>query len=181
MMDLTQEIVFTGTALTCACAGAVTDVRERRIPNLLTGFSIPFALLCHLLYGGWAQMGWAALAGLLAGCLMLIFFLAGGMGAGDVKLMAAVGCFTGLHPLALVLLATGVFGAIFAVVLALRHGRLRQTLANCFALIQHHSTKGLAQHSELNLQHADSIRMPFALPIAAGCLVAFSTQMWGAK
>jgi prepilin peptidase CpaA len=181
MTDVSQEIVFTATALMCACAGAVTDVRERRIPNLLTFFSIPFALGCHLAFGGWGQAGWAALAGLLAGGLMLMFFLAGGMGAGDVKLMTAVGCFTGLHAIGLVLLATGVFGALFAVVLAIRHGRLRKTFANCFALITHHSKKGLTPHDELNLKHESSLRMPFALPIAAGCLVAFGTQVWGAR
>ena len=181
MTNVSQEIVFTATALACACAGAVTDVRERRIPNLLTFFSIPFALICHVIFGGWEQAGWAALAGLLAGSLMMIFFLAGGMGAGDVKLMTAVGCFTGLHPLGLVLLATAAFGALFAVALAVWHGRLRQTFANCFALISHHSRKGLAPHDELNLKHESSLRMPFALPIAAGCLVAFGTQVWGPK
>ena len=181
MTNISQEVVFTATALVCACVGAVTDVRERRIPNVLTFFSIPFALVCHLMFGGWGEAGWAALAGLLAGSVMLIFFLAGGMGAGDVKLMTAVGCFTGLQPLGVVLLATAVFGAVFAIALAVRHGRLLKTLANCFALISHHSKKGLAPHDELNLKHASSLRMPFALPIAAGCLVAFGTQVWGQR
>ena len=112
--------------------------------------------------GGWAEAGWAALAGLLAGSLMLIFFLAGGMGAGGREandggglLYRDASAWAGLCWL------TAAFGALFAVALAVRHGRLRKTFANCFALISHHSKKGLAPHDELNLKHDGSIRMPF--------------------
>ena len=179
MIHLSQEILFTAAALLCAGVASVHDVRERRIPNLLTGPALVLALGGHLVFGGWGGLLGSAAAGLLAGALLLLFFMAGGMGAGDVKLMAAVGCLVGLPPLGLVLFATAVCGALFGLFLALRHGRLRQTVANALMLVMHHRREGLVPHDEVNLDGGDGLRMPFALPIAAGCLVACGSQMWG--
>ena len=86
------ETIYLGAALVCASIGGVTDFRSRRIPNWLTGPSLCLGLVLHLGLGGWRDMATSALAGLLAGGLFLIFFLAGGMGGGDVKLIAAVCC-----------------------------------------------------------------------------------------
>ena len=165
-------------SLLCAGIGSFHDVRERRIPNLLTGPAIVAGLLLHLAVGGWAQMGSSALAGLIAGSIFLIFFLAGGMGAGDVKLMAAVGCIAGLSPLRLVMVSTVIFGGVFALVLAVYRGRLRQTLGNVIALMAHHRRQGLTPHPELNLANTATLRLPFALPIAAGCLLTVCTLAW---
>jgi hypothetical protein len=99
------DIWFCAVALGCAALACTHDVRTRRIPNWLTGPAALAALLAHFSLGGWVSMVSAAAAGLIAGTAMLAFFLAGGMGAGDVKLMVAVACFTGLHPLGTRLLA----------------------------------------------------------------------------
>ena len=61
-MKLSPECTFLLLASLCASAGAVSDARSRRIPNLLTGTSIVFGLLLHLETGGWRQMGMAAAA-----------------------------------------------------------------------------------------------------------------------
>lgn len=165
-----QETIYVLASLTCAGIGSVHDVKERRIPNLLTGPSILLALLLHFVLGGWAQLGSSALAGLIGGSIFLVFFIAGGLGAGDVKLMTAVGCFVGMPLLSRVMIAIVIIGALFAVALALYRGRLRQTLANVIALVVHHQKEGLTPHPDLNLTNASTIRLPYALPIAAGCL-----------
>ena len=103
------------------------------------------------------------------------------MGAGDVKLMAAVGCLTGFFPLNMVLITTAVSGGLFALALSLYHGRLRETLGNVVVLMAHHRSRGLEQHPDLNIQGPRTISMPFALPIAAGCLVTFCTMAWEAR
>ncbi len=176
MMDGSHGIFFAASALVCATIASVHDLDERRIPNLLTGPSILIALLLHLALGGVSQMLFAALAGAVAGGLLLIFMIAGGMGAGDVKLIAAIGCFVGLPPLGLLLLTTTLCGAAFSVAIAIRHGRLRQTLANSCAIVHHHQQHGLATNHDLD----GGLRMPFALPIAAGCLVTTAMQIWAA-
>jgi prepilin peptidase CpaA len=173
--------MFTGGALLCAGIGSFHDVRERRIPNLVTGPAVLAALALHMISGGWPELGDAALAGLIAGAIFLIFFLAGGMGAGDVKLMAAVGCFTGLSQLFVVMLATVIAGAIFALAVGIYNGRLCETLRNVGALLLHHGQQGLKPHPDLNLTNQRTLRLPFALPIAAGCLFTIATLAWAAR
>jgi prepilin peptidase CpaA len=174
-----QQLIFTGGALACAGIGSVPDVRSRRIPNRLTGPAILAGLALHAALGGWHGLGDSALAGLIAGAIFLIFFLAGGMGAGDVKLMAAVGAFAGLSALPTVMIATAIAGAVFAVAVAISRGLFRETLRNVLELLRHHSRNGIAPHAELNLGNARTLRLPFALPIAAGCLFAFCAFAWG--
>ena len=91
------DTTFVGMSFVSAGIGAWSDVRTRRIPNWLTGSSILVGLVLHLVLGGWRSLGSAALAGLLAGAVFLVFHLAGGMGAGDVKLMTAVSVLAGLR------------------------------------------------------------------------------------
>ena len=180
MINLSREFIFTSAAVVCAALASLHDVRERRIPNLLTGPSIVIALVFHLGMGGWKEMATSAFAGVLAGGLLLIFFLAGGLGAGDVKLMAAIGCFTGLHMLPVVLFTTACCGALLGLVLAIKHRRLREIVQNTVTLVRHHREQGLVPHAELNIDNAAALRMPFAIPITAGCLIAAGVQIWRA-
>jgi len=176
----TQHLLFAVLALVCAAIASVYDVRERRIPNRLTGICLLTGLMLHLLISGWQGLGSALLAALTAGGLFLVFFLAGGMGAGDVKLMAAVGAIEGLPTLQIMILTTVLAGALLALALAGYHGRLKQTIANTAAILSHHGRHGLAPHPEMNLANQQTLRLPFAVPIAAGCLVTLCTLVWGA-
>jgi prepilin peptidase CpaA len=180
MDTLEQQRVLTAAALVCAGIGSVHDVRERRIPNRLTGPAILAGLALHSIAGGWLGLADSALGGLIAGGIFLIFFLAGGMGAGDVKLMTAVGCITGLSPLRLVVIATAIAGGVFAFAVSVAHGRLRETLRGVAALLLHHGRRGVKPHPDLNLANASTLRLPFALPIAAGCLFALCALVWEA-
>jgi prepilin peptidase CpaA len=181
MEALAQQTLFTGGALLCAGIGSVQDVRERRIPNFITGPAIAFGLMLHLAAGGWAGFGHAAVAGLLGGGIFFVVYLAGGMGGGDVKLMAAVGCIAGLPHLGLIVLGTVISGGVFALGVALYNGRLRETALNTVALVAHHTQAGFRPHPELNLTNIRTLRLPYALPIAAGCLLAFSAAIAEAR
>ena len=128
-MAFHSQTIYLTAALICASIACLHDLRSRRIPNLLTGPAILFGLLLHLFLGGPAQLGLSALAGVIAGAVFLLFFVAGGMGAGDVKLMTAVGCLAGTAYLMDILIATVLTGAVLGVALALYRGRLRQTIA----------------------------------------------------
>ena len=176
-----QQILFAGASLLCASLGSIRDVRERRIPNSLTFPAIAAGLIAHTVANGWLGLGDSALAGLIAGGMFLVFFVAGGMGAGDVKLMTAVGCIAGLPSLHMVVIATAIAGAAFALAVSFHHGRLRETLRNVGALLLHHGRRGLEPHPDLNLSNAEALRLPFALPIAAGCLFTVCTLVWEAR
>jgi prepilin peptidase CpaA len=165
------NLVYATAALLCAGVAAVFDLRTRRVPNLLTGPSILLGLLLHLVLGGWSQLGLAAAAAAIAGGIFLVFYLAGGMGAGDVKLMTAVACIAGYQSVFELLVATVLMGGVFAIALALVHGKLKETFRNISALFVHHSVAGLTPHPDLNLKNTRTLRLPYAIAIAAGCVI----------
>jgi prepilin peptidase CpaA len=177
MSKLNIEFLYSAAALLCAAIGGVYDVKSRRVPNFLTLPAICFGLILHFVVGGWSQLGSAAAAGLLCGLIFLVFHLAGGMGAGDVKLMAAVGCIAGFSYIGQLLIFTSLAGGVMAVALALYRGRLKNTLVNICALAVHHSIAGLAPHPEFNVGNAQSLRLPYALAIAAGSALSLCSQI----
>ena len=170
---LTTEVGYAACSLLCASVGAVYDVRVRRIPNAFTLPAIVFALLLHFCLGGWRQLGTAAAAGLFCGFIFLLFHLAGGMGGGDVKLITAVGCMAGLSLIQPLLLWTSLAGGVMAIGLALYRRRLKETLRNVLALAVHHRTAGLSPHPEFNIDNARTLRLPYALAMAAGSGLSF--------
>ena len=101
-----------------------TDLRSQRIPNWLV---LPF-LVAGIVVSGWLH-GWhgvgQSFAGLGLGTLIYGFlYCMGGMGAGDVKLCAAIGAWIGPEQLFIALIVTGLAGGVMALVL----GRLRRIL-----------------------------------------------------
>lgn len=76
---------------------AWTDWRYRRIPNALIIPSFLLALILNTLTRGIDGLG-LSIIGLATGFgLLIIPFLFGGIGAGDVKLLMVIGSFGGLH------------------------------------------------------------------------------------
>jgi prepilin peptidase CpaA len=176
MLKLTTEFAYPAGSLLCATLSAVYDVRSRRIPNFITLPAIAFGLLLHGVYGGWRQLATAAAGGLICGLIFLVFYLAGGMGAGDVKLITATGCIAGLSLIGHLLLLTALAGGVMAVSLALYRRQLVETWHNMQALAVHHQNMGLTPHPQFNISNERTLRLPYALAIAAGsglslCLV----------
>ena len=170
---ITPQTIYGASSVLIAAIAAASDVRTRRIPNALTGPAILFGLGLHLVLGGPASLGYAALGGLISGAIFLVFYLAGGMGAGDVKLMTAIGCILGLGSIRPAILAIVIAGGLCAIALAIYKGALRKTISNVATLIAHHRATGLTPHSDLNVTNSRTIRLPYGLPIAAGCIIAF--------
>lgn len=176
MLRPSMELVFPMAALLCATGSAVYDVGSRRIPNFLTLPGLAFGLALHGFLGGWRDSATAALGALVCGLIFLVFHLAGGMGAGDVKLMAAVGCLAGFSRIAPLLVFTGLAGGVMAIAMALARRQLVTTLHNMFALALHHRTMGLTPHPEFNVGNEQALRLPYALAIAAGCALDLCLQ-----
>ena len=175
-MPIETGFLYPAAATACALLGSVTDVRSRKVPNVLTSPAMLAGLLLHLSLGGWHELLWSCAAGLLCGAIFLVFFIAGGMGAGDVKLITAVGCLNGLHGIGSVLVLTALAGGVMAVGLAVLRGRLKETLLNVAVIANHHRSEGLQPHPEINVLNESTLRLPYALAIAAGCVIAFYVQ-----
>jgi len=176
-MQIETEFVYPAAASLCAIVASVFDVKSRRVPNFITGPAVLFGLLLHLTRGGWQQLLTSALAGLICGVVFLLFYLAGGMGAGDVKLIAAVGCIAGLSNIGYVMVFTALAGGVMAIGLATIRGKLKETLFNVGSIATHHSHSGLAPHPELNVLNSKTLRLPYALAIAAGCTLTLYFQV----
>jgi prepilin peptidase CpaA len=171
MTILQPDFMYAAVAVLCALTGAVYDVRSRRVPNFLTGPAFLFGLALHASLGGWRDLRSAALAALISGFIFLIFYLAGGMGAGDVKLIIAVACIAGLPRVGPLLILTSLAGGVMALVLVISRRRFRETVSNVGELVAHHGTRGLEPHPELNVSNASNLRLPYAVAIAAGSVL----------
>jgi len=151
-----------------------TDLRQRRIPNRLVLVGLGVALALSVAPGGIGLR--SALLGMAAGfALLLPLHLLRVMGAGDVKLMAAVGAFVGLQAVLMVVLLTLVAGGVLALAWALGLGRLRDVLRNVraglFLCAADIAGRSLPRPESLPTIQA---RIPYALAIAAGAVA----QAW---
>jgi prepilin peptidase CpaA len=171
------EVLFAASALTCATVAACCDVKTRKIPNKLTVPCFLAGLLLHYYTQGFAGLGNSLAAAAIAFVIFLMFFLAGGMGGGDVKLIAAIGAITGLHLLPGVLVATALIGGVMAIAMVMTRGQMGTTLRNVVSIAGHHAEHGLAPHPTLHVRNSSTLRLPYGVAIAAGVLVG-CWQVW---
>lgn len=116
-------------ALALGLFGAtVIDLRSRRIPNLLTAAMAGAGLALAAAGAGGLTLAASALGLVLGFTLMLPGHLLGATGAGDVKLMAAVGSLVGPAVVINAFLFTAIAGGVLAVAVAVRRRRLAATL-----------------------------------------------------
>jgi prepilin peptidase CpaA len=151
------------------CAAAWSDLRTRKIPNWINASGTVIAFSLHIYYGGLAG-ALQSLAGMGLGfAIFLVLYLAGGMGAGDVKLFGAVGAFLGPQAVIIAFVFTGLFGGIAGVVLALSRGRLQQTLTRARELLIDAGTLRWREMQQ-RAAAADGLRLPYGAVIAGGTL-----------
>ena len=170
-MALPRELMYAMAAVTCAGLAAVSDVRERRIPNKLVLASMAVGVVLHAVLEGPRGVGAAALAALIAGAIFMVIHLAGGMGAGDVKLMSALACVSATSDVRMLVAATMLTGAVFALGLATLRGALLRTVRNVLVLVAHHREHGVAPHPELNVRNEKTLRLPYAVPMATAAAI----------
>jgi prepilin peptidase CpaA len=111
-------------------------------------------------------------AGLLVGiAIFFVPFALGGLGAGDVKLVAALGAWLGPYEIVWLALYTVIAGAVLAVGVSLVRGYLRQALSNIWLLLMHLRVVGFRPHPELTIHHARGPKLAYGVAIFAGTMV----------
>lgn len=121
-------------ALLVLVAG-IYDIRFRRIPNWLVLPAIPLGLALNAFLYSWRGLQESALGFGLAVLIYMPLYALRGMGAGDVKLAAALGAFVGWRNWLLIFLLAGAVGGVLALVLMVMHRRFRKTLRNTAYII----------------------------------------------
>jgi prepilin peptidase CpaA len=160
---------------------AIYDARYRRIPNWLTagGVLIGIALNCAIgRYDPPVDPGLSgfvfALKGFAVGFIAyLLLYLVRAMGAGDVKLMAAVGAIAGWQDWLGIFLITAITGGVLSITVSLAKGRLRRTLFNVgFILSEMRNLRpAYLKNEELDVRSEKALRMPHGIIIALGTLI----------
>lgn len=149
----------------------VVDLRTRRIPNVLTGAMAGAGLALAAFGVAGLSVGAAVLGCLVGLVLMLPGHALGATGAGDVKLMAAVGSLLGPLTVVNAVLFTAVAGGVLAVVVAIQRKRLGTTLAGTGRMI--------AAPADVKQEIASGVpasRFAYGPAIAAGSLIAALLQ-----
>jgi len=171
--------------LVAVLVATVTDLRTRRIPNWLTvsAMLLGFAFNALIAYPSPLEGIWLSARGFaFAFALNLVMYMLHMTGAGDVKLLAAVGAMVGCSDFVGIFLLTALIGGVLAIVLMAVKGRVRQTLWNVGFMVSElmrlhapHVTR-----EQLDVGSSKALRLPGAVRICLG-VVAFLViaRVWG--
>jgi len=170
-MHATQFIWILTLALTILAA--LLDWRSRRIPNWLTVPGLLSGVVVHALIAGWPGALFALKGAGLALILLLPLVALRALGAGDWKLMGAVGAFVGWQMFLFVLLGSIFASGIMAIVQVYRTGRVMETLKNMVTLVRGFFTFGLKKNPQISLDNPRLLKLPFGVAVAAATLVCF--------
>ncbi len=172
--DTAAVLLQWGVVIGASLVAAALDVRTRRIPNVLCGPLLAAGLLWSTWYGGLEGLVEAAAAcAVLAMPFVLMFLLAGG-GAGDAKLMAAIGAWLGLEQGFIVLGCVCVAGGVLAIATAIAKRRLKVVLANIVLSIYNFMVAVLTSRSigaaanEARPEQTEKLAIPYGVAIFAG-------------
>jgi prepilin peptidase CpaA len=164
-------MIVPAIVISIGLAACVFDIRTRRIPNMLTLSAASAGLIYHAATSGVAGAQMAAAGWILGLLLLLPYFALGGMGGGDVKLVAALGAWLGPWETFWLAMYAGIAGGVIGLIVALAHGYLRRAIANVSSMLSYWSIVGLRPVPGMTLDSSKSPRVAFAIPILAGAMV----------
>ena len=165
-MSDTHIAAFALAALAC-----VWDLKTGRIPQAITLGGAALGVAYHIAVGG-SSAGVASLAGWGIGLLVFLLpFALGGLGAGDVKLLGALGAWLGPTDAVWLAIYTGVAGGVIALLWSVLNGYLKQAIRNVYLLLMFWRVGGVRPLPELTLEQGRGPRLAYAVPILAGMMV----------
>lgn len=128
-MSITPEAAIKLAVLVPLAASVIYhDVRFRRIPNMLVLTALIAGLAINTVFGGFRGLGDSVLGFGVAFFAMLLLHIFGAMGAGDVKLMGAVGSILGIALMPVTLILVVMAGGVLAIYSMVRAGTVFSTL-----------------------------------------------------
>lgn len=150
-----------------------TDLRSRRVPNWLVLPFLPLGIIVMGWRWGWHGVGQSLAGAGLAILLFGFFYLKGGMGAGDLKLCAAIGAWIGPQRLFIALIVTALAGGVMALAWAVKGGFLKELFSGTSRLIFGSKNSGADDDSKLVLDNPKTRKMPYVPAIVIGTLFSF--------
>ena len=159
----------------------VYDIRYRRIPNWVSVAGVLIGIGLNTFLPDASGL-WSSLTGL--GLAYLIYFplyLLRGMGAGDVKLMGAVGAIVGPWNWLAVFILSAMLGGLIGVILLITKGRLSRTIRNVGRMLNElaHLRPPYARLEELDVSGPGAVTLPHGAVIALGSMAYLAIlRLW---
>ncbi len=114
---------------------AYFDITKKKIPNFITFPVILWGLLTYTIFDGFTGFKFSGFGFLVGLSVFLIPFILGGMGGGDVKLMAAIGALKGWRFVLYTTIYTGLAGGVIVIIILIKEKKLGITLKRVIAII----------------------------------------------
>jgi prepilin peptidase CpaA len=166
-----------------ALIAGVTDVWKFKVYNLLTFPLMLSGLFYHAVHGGASALAGSFLGAMVAFGIMIVLYAMGGMGAGDVKFVTAIGAWLGL-PLTLYVMVAGCIAAgLYSLVLLITAPSPKEVLLNIqllwirLACLGRHITSEDRVEAELKRSDRRRRLIPFSAMMGIG-LIATLVWLW---
>jgi prepilin peptidase CpaA len=163
-----------------AVVGAIagyTDYRCRRIPNWLTVPAFFLGIALNSVARGWAGAKYSLLGAGLGLLILFPFVLVRSLGAGDWKLIGALGAFLGPHNLISVLFVTVLVAGLMALIVVIWKQRFVQTVRNIGRMLAAMMSLHLPG-KEVSLDNPESSKIPFGVAAAISVILFAASQLW---
>src|SRR3984957_15104228 len=157
---------------------ALLDVRTRKIPNWLTVPGFVLGVIVHLLFGGWHGALFSLEGAVLALVIILPLFLLRGLGAGDWKLMGAVGALLGPWGMLVVLFVSVMVSGLMAFATVIQAHKFIATMKNMVVLIQGFFIFGWRPNPKISLDNPGLLKLPFGVAAAISTGICFVLSRW---
>ena len=171
---MTTQLVIHGVLLIGLITAGIADVRSSRVPNFIT---FPLALV-GLGFHAISDSGNGILFSVeglgLGFTLLIVFYVYGGMGAGDVKLLAAVGAVVGPLNVFVGFLFASLLGGLYAVAMMVWHLGLAQTAERIKIILV--SMVFMRVNVTASLEQTSLPKLRYALVIGLGTLIGQGYQ-----
>lgn len=183
-MTVFQWGVVIGASLVAACS----DLRERRIPNALTFPLLAVGLIWAVCTGGLSGLAEAVAACVLLALPYVLMFIFAGGGAGDAKLMGAIGAWLGLRQGVVVFVCVAMAGVVLAIAKAISQKQLRAVLTSILVsiytfmllVIGRRTPRPVTERPDKN--RSGKLDIPYGVAIFAGvCVTAAIVWLWGVE
>ena len=158
---------------------AFIDGYKLKVPNWLTFPMVVSGWIASAVFFGWAGLGWSLLGTAVGLGLLLPAYAIGGMGAGDVKLLAGVGAWVGVTHTFWAFVISVVAGAVIAMGMVLYRGRWRHHQSQFLGILTEILiVRNPSQLSAMAAERKSSMMLlPYGIPIAIGSIAYFA--WWG--
>lgn len=170
-MLIGQNLAMALMFLPLAAVATYMDIRYRRIPNKVVLVTLLAGLTLNTFFGGWHGLWLSFTGAVLAFALMFMFHLFGTMGAGDVKLFAAIGAMFSSSLVIRTFFVVAITGGLLAICKMVYAKRTRATMWRVFEFFY-----GLLPGQRVprfELPDDPKYTLPYGVAICGGSFIAF--------